>query len=644
MKPSVVFDSEIYSNYFLAAFKSLKSGKVVCIEARDRNLDDDERELLRDMLRNHRIIGFNSRNFDVVILWMAVLGFPVKVLKKVANDIIVRGLKPWDIEKKYDLKIPRDLDSIDLIETAPGVGISLKVYAGRMHASRLQELPVAPEKVLTEEEMDDLKDYCVNSDIPATQLLFERLKGQLELREAMGKEYKVDLRSKSEAQVAEAVIKARIEAVTGERIERPTIKPGTCYSYHIPPYIKYRLPQLRSMLEVVREAEFVVSDKGSIKMPRGLEGKRIRIGGSTYRMGIGGLHSSEESVAHVADSETLLIDRDVTSYYPNIIMSLGLFPKHLGPVFLKVYRKIYQMRLDAKNRVSAAKKAGLTPDEMAVVLSESLKIVLNGSFGKFGNRYSALYAPDLMIQVTLTGQLALLMLIEWIETAGIPVVSANTDGVVIKCPKSREADLAAIIKRWEDATQFATEETRYDALYSRDVNSYIAVKPGGKVKTKGAFSNPWWEKDPDFRGQFMTSPKNTICVEAVIERIINGTPVEDTIYDSRDIRKFITVQKVEGGATKDSEPIGKVVRFYHSIASDTPIFYAKPHPSTGNFKKVSKSEGAVPLMNMSGTWPNDVDQEWYVREANEMLDLVGFERQAVPYLRFLETLGISTNG
>lgn len=629
MKPTVIFDSEIYRNYFLAAFKSLKTGRVVTIEARDG--EEIDRELLRDMLRNHRIVGFNSRNFDVVILWMAVLGFPVATLKKVANEIILRGLKPWDIEKKYDFRLPRDLDHIDLIETAPGVGISLKVYAGRLHANRLQELPVPPEKVLTRQEMRELKDYCVNSDIPATQLLYERLKGQLDLRETMGREYKVDLRSKSEAQVAEAVIRSRIEAVTGEPIERPTIKPGTTYAYNIPPYIRYRLPALKDMLEVVRDADFVVSDKGSIKMPRGLEGKRISIGGSTYRMGIGGLHSSEESTAHVADADTLLIDRDVTSYYPNIIMSLGLFPKHLGPVFLKVYRKIYQMRLDAKNRVSAAKKQGLTPDEMAVVLSESLKIVLNGSFGKFGNRYSALYAPDLMIQVTLTGQLALLMLIEWIEAAGIPVVSANTDGVVIKCPKDRLDDLNAIIARWEKATSFDTEETRYEALYSRDVNSYIAVKPGGKVKTKGAFSNPWWEKEPDLRGQFMTSPKNTICVEAVIERIINGVPVENTVLASRDIRKFITVQNVTGGAEKDNERIGNVVRFYHSVASDSPIYYVKRHPTTGNRKKVSKSEGAVPLMNMSGAWPNDVDQDWYVREANEMLDLVGFERLPVEH-------------
>lgn len=619
--PVVFFDTEIYRNSLLIAFKSQKSGKVFCFES--RNGSDFDRDRLKDFLRNHQLVGFNSINFDMVICWMAALGFPVPVLKKVADQIILKGYKPWDIERLYDFKLPK-VDHIDLIETAPGVGISLKVYAGRMHAKRLQELPVEPSAVLTSRQMDELKDYCVNSDIPATQILYDRLKGQLDLRVAMGKEYGVDLRSKSEAQTAEAVIKARLEKLTGEKPQKVSIKPGTSYKYHIPPYIEYRLPQLRKMLDAVREADFVVSPKGSITLPRALEGRKITIGGSVYRMGIGGLHSSEESVSHQAGEDHVLIDRDVTSYYPNIILTLGLYPKHLGPAFLKVYRKIYQMRLAAKNRVSAAKELGLTPDPQDVVLSESLKIVLNGSFGKFGNKYSTLYSPDLVIQTTVTGQLALLMLIEWIEAAGIPVVSANTDGIVIKAPKTRVDEVNAIIKRWEQTTSFDTEETRYKALYSRDVNAYIAVKSDGKVKTKGAFSNPWWEKAPDLRGQFMTSPKNTICVEAVIERIINNTPVEDTIYDCNDLTKFVTVQKVTGGATKDKTPVGKVVRFYHSTETDTSLFYAKPHATTGNYKKVAKSEGAKLAMNLPDEFPDDVDRNWYVQEARLMLADIAF--------------------
>jgi len=56
--------------------------------------------------------------------------------------------------------------------------------------------------------------------------------------------------------------------------------------------------------------------------------------------------------------------------------------------------------------------------------ANTLKTLLNGSFGKLGSRYSIFYAPTEMLQVTITGQLALLMLIEMMELCGIPVVSA----------------------------------------------------------------------------------------------------------------------------------------------------------------------------------------------------------------------------
>ena len=40
------------------------------------------------------------------------------------------------------------------------------------------------------------------------------------------------------------------------------------------------------------------------------------------------------------------------------------------------------------------------------VTNEAMKIMINGSFGKFGSKWSVLYSPDLLIQTTVTGQLA----------------------------------------------------------------------------------------------------------------------------------------------------------------------------------------------------------------------------------------------
>jgi DNA polymerase elongation subunit (family B) len=175
-------------------------------------------------------------------------------------------------------------------------------------------------------------------------------------------------------------------------------------------------------LATVCSALFVVGEDGTIGMPEQLKELGIAIGDSVYRMGIGGLHSSEQKAIHYATDDTILVDRDVASYYPAIILNTGMYPEQMGPNFLTVYRDIVRQRLDAKKR----------GDKVA---ADSLKITINGTFGKLGSPWSTLYAPNLLIQVTVTGQLALLMLIERLELRGIPVVSANTDGLVIKCPK-----------------------------------------------------------------------------------------------------------------------------------------------------------------------------------------------------------------
>ncbi len=272
----------------------------------------------------------------------------------------------------------------------------------------------------------------------------QTLKEQLTLREQMTKQYGVDLRSKSDAQVAEAVIKKELKRLTGEEPKKPKITPGKHYKYRVPDFIHYRSTELNAVLGNVRAADFAISTSGKVIMPDVLKKAKIKIGSSIYRVGIGGLHSSEKTIAHRADAHTRIVDRDVRGYYPQIILNLGLYPQHLGPIFLRVFRSSVERRNKAKDRVDELKKLIKRANDEATLLKQelktndnvsgSLKIVNNGAFGKLGSKWSVLFAPDLMIQVTIGGQLSLLMLIEMVERAGFRVVSANTDGIVIICP------------------------------------------------------------------------------------------------------------------------------------------------------------------------------------------------------------------
>lgn len=595
----LIFDTEIYENYFLAAFKSIDSGRVVYVERTDSTELDISK--LNWIINNFTIIGFNSWSFDLPILAIALAGRSLLQIKQAVHRIIVVGENPSDVMRDYKVKRPK-IDHIDLIEVAP-LRASLKVYAGRLHAKRMQDLPFHPDATLSEPQIAITRWYCVN-DLNNTHILYDGLLENIKLREVMGAQYNLDLRSKSDAQIAEYVFSQEVEHLNGRRAARPTILPGTAYAYKVPPYLNYQSELLRWALDIVRRAKFVVAPHGSIEMPKEIGELKLEINGSIYRMGIGGLHSSEKKTAHVSNDKYKLFDYDVTSYYPRIILNQGLFPYHLGANFLRVYNRTVERRVGYKAKGDK-------------VWANALKIVVNGSYGKLGSKWSNLYAPDLLIQVTLTGQLALLLLIERLELAGIHVVSANTDGIVIKCPVELIHKMEEIIKWWENETRFEMERTEYAALYSRDVNNYIAIKTNGKTKTKGAYANPW-NDDSDRSMWLHKNPTNTICVEAVEALLTKQIPIEQTVTTCDDVRKFVSVRTVKGGAVKDGVYLGKSIRWYYAAGEEGEIVYA----SSGN--KVPRSDGAKPLMDLPEVCPSDIDYDWYVTEANRILGDIAY--------------------
>lgn len=613
----IIFDAETYSNFFCVSFKCPDSGKVVYFERSPRSNFDGED--LRWMMFRFCSVGFNSGAYDLPMVFAAAQGLDNSELKALSDALIVENIWPRDAEKQFGFRIPYDLiNHIDLIEVAPLEG-SLKLYAARLQAPHLQDLPFEPNRVLDEQEADVVKHYNINDD-DNTILLYKELLPEIRLRETLGKEYNQDLRSRSDAQIAEAVIASELAKVTGRYPQKPKTMVASV-QYEAPPWIGYVSPELQDIVNAIEAATFPLDGNGSPTWPKGL-GERtkgandawaltVRIGESVYKLGMGGLHSSEKNIAHKADNETLLLDRDVASYYPRIILNERLFPKHLGEAFLHVYEAIVNKRL-------AAKKAGNS------TISNALKITINGGFGKFGSQYSLLYSPKLLLQVTITGQLALLMLIEMIEHHGIPVVSGNTDGIIIKCPVSRYDDLLAVIALWEQITGFETEETRYKAVYSRDVNNYFAVKesgnPKGKtladrlgVKVKGSYA----EVGSALNSVLSKNAEHLICSDAVLYAITQGVPVRDTVEACKDIKRFTTVRRVNGGAEKDGVYIGKIIRWYYAKDVAGQIKYIK----TGN--AVPKSEGAVPLMDLPEEFPSDVDHDWYIAKAEEILEEIG---------------------
>ena len=250
MKQHAIFDTELIGKnkpFFFIGVQIKETGEKHGFWLHKKgHLDAFEK-----MLPNYTWVGFNSENFDRPLIAAALMGYDAEDLKKIANIIIEDGMRSWQTYKTFNLDFV-EYDHIDLIETAPGVMISLKTYAGRMGYPTMQDMPFHHETDLKPSQLAIVESYCYN-DIGVTNWLHDRLKTELELRVEMGKEYGLDLRSKSDAQVAEAILKKQINFFGGDKIVPRAVR------YEAPSFIKTKNPRIKALIQQFEEDEFIIN-------------------------------------------------------------------------------------------------------------------------------------------------------------------------------------------------------------------------------------------------------------------------------------------------------------------------------------------------------------------------------------------------
>lgn len=332
---------------------------------------------LRQALTNATILTFNGNRYDHLMISLALTGADAATLWQANNTIIVpggQGLMPWDFEKYWGIKLLM-WDSIDIMNVAPGAG-GLKAYGGKMHCRKLQDLPIDVGTSIALFDRPVVRDYCGN-DCDTTAELGAAMSAQIKLREEMSVQYHTDLRSKSDAQIAEAAMKSALPF----EVVIPPVSVGAQFNYRPPAWMRFQTEQMQDVFRVMCSSLFAINDKGGVspgydnyyvdwgkdqvrldphgqfvKCPAGWQHKLVTMGGMSYAMGIGGLHSTETRTAMVAGAGRKLLSPDVASYYPNLILETSIFPQQIGPVFQEIYRGWVETRMEAKHRASALKK------------------------------------------------------------------------------------------------------------------------------------------------------------------------------------------------------------------------------------------------------------------------------------------------
>ena len=411
-----------------------------------------------------RMVGFNSIGFDYPILHaLCRMGHAdAKTLYDKAMAIIeaqdtdrwVHQVKPTDrLVQQLDLYLIHHFDN-----RARSTG--LKVLEFNMRSQNISDLPFPVGSTLTQDQVPVLKRYN-RHDVMETIKFYHKSVDMIRFREELTQRYQRDFMNHNDTKIGKDYFVMELEAAgvacydygPEGRKPRQTKRPSIALKDAILPWITFQEPEFQRMLEWLK-AQTITETKGVFT------DVTARVKGFTFVFGLGGIHGSVTNRIYDSTPEKMILDIDVTSYYPTMAIANGFYPAHLGRSFVDIYKHLFDER----------KKHPKGSPENAM-----LKLALNGVYGDSNNVFSVFYDPLFTMSVTLNGQLLLCVLAERLMSVnGVEIVSCNTDGICLYLSRSVYPEVKASCESWSELTGLNLEESRYSRLAVADVNSYIA--------------------------------------------------------------------------------------------------------------------------------------------------------------------------
>lgn len=566
------YDIEQFANFHLQSFKDVTTGErrkfIIYHDYRDDSFSINQVGALVNFIENEvlTLIGYNNHDYDDLMIKHILLNKEMFIksakvseivmsLKKLNDRIINRQKIEKDGNVKKDeyiknLKSHKKFNSIDLLGLFNTIDrVSLKQLAINHKWHNIIDLPFVPDHIVVYEEISTIITYCDN-DVDITEFHLKYKEADIKFRKDLSKLYSVNVVNSNNTNIAKAIIKKFYCEETGRKFEE--FKDKRTFYQHIElhscisPKIRFTTSSFQKLHNTIRNTK-VLPFKVDKKEMNPRTGKWIKEKKQfeyilktkylTHTIGLGGIHSNNYSEELREDNLYEYRDVDVDSFYPWLIVNEGLFPKHLGPEFVKVYKeKILLVRMDAKKKA----KKGINVDETTII-NEALKNTLNSTFGLTKSMFSWLYDPFVATYICISGQLFLCMLMERIEElTKCVIVYSNTDGITARIPKGELHNFERICKQWEEYCGFTLEHVNYKRMIFRDINNYLMVTTDKKKEIKE-------------KGLFVTNKKINqgyaypIVAKALYQYYVNNTPVEKYIKSQKDLFEF---QKAERTSDK----------------------------------------------------------------------------------------------
>ena len=516
-------------------------------------------------------VGYNSRNYDTFIMKGLLLGMNPK---KVNDDIIVRNMKGWQINREFK--------NVKFLNFDIYTKNSLKTLEGFMgNDIRETEVDFNLQRKLTPQEIRQTIKYNIH-DVEQTIEVFRRniylYESQIQLIETFGMD--IELIGATQAQLTAKILEC-------EKLE------------HNDEFDIEIVPTLHLKKYVYAKEWF--EDENNLDYKKSFS---MNICGVPHQFGWGGLHGCPEEPLHIKGR---LFHVDVNSYYPSQIIRYDFMTRNSRNP--KRYEGIYKYRLQLK---AEGKKKEQAP----------YKIVLNGAYGMMKDKYSLAYDPKMANNICINGQLMLTDLLEHLEPY-ITLIQSNTDGLIIQVEDDEEKinKVMNICHRWEHRTGMGLGFDEITEIFQKDVNNYVFRFASGKLERKGAYVMELDDLNNDL----------PIVNKALVDYMMKGVAVEETIGNCDEIKQFQKIVKVSSnyeGAWHNGEYLhDKTFRVFASKdKKDTYLGKFKYKGAT--IEKFGNTPDFAFIMNenVNGVKvTKKLDKQWYIDLTNKRLEDFGIK-------------------
>ena len=596
------------TKYLIAKFKEF-SDKVIALQ-NDKELFYEDKEI--ELVRKYRVPYQTVDVQQIYGLHSAGVNIDSKTGERVKFG---KSLKQTSINLKWHELLDFTLPPID--EEEYNAYWSKKDHYRGMTLEELNKLNINDfSRYVLPKYVDPMLYYNKNDVFLVCEVVRQK-PDEVKLRYAITAAFKVNVLCSARANIADKLTVKFYSDMSGlhrdQFIKGRTERTKLSFKKIIFPHIKFQTKELQDMLNEMKQVIITRTSKDAFS-------KTIKFRGTTYTLATGGIHSVDPPRILKSNDNYTYIHWDYTSFYPSIMIAFNVFPKHLNKqAFVNMVRFLRDTRVKCKHGGAENVIEGV-PNKIA---ADALKIVINSIYGKLGSEMFFLYDRYAQMQVTINGQLMTMSLVEALELNGIHVVSANTDGIVVKLPNDKREVFKEITSKWNEENHMSADSEEYDIVVSRDVNNYIDIQKDGTIEYKGALDPKQYLKELK-KGYDMP-----IVATAVFNYFIHNIPVMQTLREHKDILDFCKTQNVgrQFEVVYSKVVNGKIQKIY----SQRHIrFYVSTHgvivqKENKNTKALSKLASGLPvqILNSLDDKPieeRDIDYKYYYNECYKIID------------------------